>query len=215
MGHYGLRRRWARRSRRTRAGRPAVDHHIRTLIGEMALANPLWGAPPITASFLHSPSTSPSAPCRANWRADLVRPPKRGGRSSPITSRLSFRWISSRCQRSPAACCSCSSCCRTTDAESCNVNCTHHPTSTWMAQQLVEAFPEDTAPGWLLRDRDRIYNDEVHRRIATLGITEVVSSPLSPWQSPYVERLIGSIRRECLDHVIVLGQAQLRRILRA
>ena len=96
-----------------------------------------------------------------------------------------------------------------------HVNCTDHPTSTRTAQQLVEAFPEDTAPRWLLRDRDRIYNDEVRCRIATLGITEVVSSPLSPWQSPYVERLIGSIRRECLDHVIVLGQAHLRRILRA
>jgi putative transposase len=96
-----------------------------------------------------------------------------------------------------------------------HINCTDHPTSMWTAQQLVEAFPEDTAPRWLLRDRDTIYNDEVRRRIASLGISEVVSSPLSPWQSPYVERLIGSIRRECLDHVIVLGQMHLRGILRA
>jgi transposase InsO family protein len=96
-----------------------------------------------------------------------------------------------------------------------HINCTEHPTSAWTAQQLVDAFPEDTAPRWLLRDRDTIYNDQVRRRIAGLGITEVVSSPLSPWQSPYVERLIGSIRRECFDHVIILGQTHLRRILRA
>jgi transposase InsO family protein len=76
-----------------------------------------------------------------------------------------------------------------------HVNCTPHPTSAWTAQQLLEAFPEDTAPRWLLRDRDTIYDDAVRRRIASLGITEVVSSPRSPWQSPYVERVIGSIRR--------------------
>jgi putative transposase len=73
----------------------------------------------------------------------------------------------------------------------------------------------DSAPRWLLRDRDSIYDDQVRRRIASLGITEVVSSPLSPWQNPYVERVIGSIRRECLDHVIILNHRHLRRILRA
>src|SRR5262249_52922632 len=72
-----------------------------------------------------------------------------------------------------------------------------------------------TAPRWLLRDRDTIYDEQVRRRIASLGITEVVSSPLSPWQSPYVERVIGSMRRECLDHVIVFSEMHLRRILRA
>jgi putative transposase len=96
-----------------------------------------------------------------------------------------------------------------------HINCTPRPTSAWTAQQLVEAFPEDSAPRWLLRDRDTIYDDAVRQRIASLGITEVVSSPRSPWQSPYVERVIGSIRRECLDHVIVLGEAHLRGVLRA
>jgi putative transposase len=80
---------------------------------------------------------------------------------------------------------------------------------------LVDAFPEDSAPRYLLRDRDSIYDDQVRRRIASLGITEVVSRPLSPWQSPYVERVIGSIRRECLDHVIILNQRHLRRTLHA
>ncbi len=96
-----------------------------------------------------------------------------------------------------------------------HVNCTERPTSAWTAQQLVEAFPEDTAPRWLLRDRDRIYDDTVRRRIASLNIAEVVSSPRSPWQNPYVERLIGSMRRECLNHVIVVNETHLRRILRA
>ena len=96
-----------------------------------------------------------------------------------------------------------------------HVNVTEHPTAAWTAQQLVDAFPEDSAPRYLLRDRDSIYDDQVRRRIASLGITEVVSSPLSLWQNPYVERVIGSIRRECLDHVIILNQRHLRRMLRA
>jgi transposase InsO family protein len=96
-----------------------------------------------------------------------------------------------------------------------HVNCTEHPTSAWTAQQLVEAFPDNTAPRWLLRDGDAIYDDAVRRRIAGLGIADVVSRPLSPWQNPYVERVIGSIRRECLDHVIVLNERHLRRIIYA
>ena len=76
-------------------------------------------------------------------------------------------------------------------------------------------LPEDTAPPWLLRDRDAIYGDVFRRRVASMGIGEVVSSPSSPWQNPYAERLIGSIRRECLNHVIVLGEGHLQRLLTA
>ena len=93
-------------------------------------------------------------------------------------------------------------------------NATEHPTAQWTAQQLVEAFPFDTAPRYLLRDRDAIYGKKVKRRIKSLGIYEVITAPRSPWQNPYVERVIGSIRRECLDHVIVLNERHLRRILR-
>ena len=93
-------------------------------------------------------------------------------------------------------------------------NVTEHPTARWTAQQIVEAFPFDTAPGYLLRDRDRIYADTVRRRIKSLGIEEVLTAPRSPWQNAFVERVIGSIRRECLDHVIVLNERHLRRILR-
>jgi transposase InsO family protein len=96
-----------------------------------------------------------------------------------------------------------------------HVNITEHPTAVWTAQQMIEAFPEDTAPRWLLRDRDAIYGDVFRRRVASMGIGEVISSPSSPWQNPYAERLIGSLRRECLDHVIVLGERHLRRLLSA
>ena len=92
-------------------------------------------------------------------------------------------------------------------------NVTEHPTTAWTSQQMIEAFPDDTAPRWLLRDRDAIYGDAFRRRVAGMGIAEVISSPSSPWQNPYAERLIGSIRRECLDHVIVLGERHLRRVL--
>jgi putative transposase len=96
-----------------------------------------------------------------------------------------------------------------------HLNITEHPTAPWTAQQMIEAFPEDTAPRWLLRDRDAIYGDVFRRRVASMGIGEVVSSPSSPWQNPYAERLIGSLRRECLDHVIVLGDRHLRHLLAA
>lgn len=94
-------------------------------------------------------------------------------------------------------------------------NITQNPTAQWTAQQIVEAFPFDTAPRYLLRDRDSIYGDVFRRRVKSLGIVEVLTAPRSPWQSPYVERLIGSIRRECLNHVIVLSECHLRRRLRS
>ena len=90
---------------------------------------------------------------------------------------------------------------------------TEHPTAAWTAQQIINAFPDDTAPRWLLRDRDAIYGDVFQRRVAGMGIMEVISSPSSPWQNPFAERLIGSIRRDCLNHVVVLGEQHLRRVL--
>jgi transposase InsO family protein len=90
---------------------------------------------------------------------------------------------------------------------------TAHPTAEWTAQQLREAFPWDSAPRYLLRDRDRIFGQDFREQVKAMGIEEVLSAPRSPWQRAYVERVIGSIRRECLDHVIVLGEASLRRIL--
>jgi transposase InsO family protein len=92
-------------------------------------------------------------------------------------------------------------------------NITEHPTAQWTAQQVVDAFPWNEAPRYLLRDRDRVYGASFRRRVRHMGIEEVLIAPRSPWQNPYVERLIGSIRRECLDHVVVLHERHLRRLL--
>ena len=93
-------------------------------------------------------------------------------------------------------------------------NVTAHPTAEWTAQQIVEAFPEDQAPRFLIRDRDSIYGEYFRQRVKHMGIEQVVIAYRSPWQNPYAERLIGSIRRECLNHVIILNERHLKRILR-
>jgi transposase InsO family protein len=90
---------------------------------------------------------------------------------------------------------------------------TAHPTAEWIARQIVEAFPWDQTPTYLVRDRDGLYGAVVKRRLRGLGIRDRPIAPASPWQNAYVERLIGSIRRECIDHVIILGEAHLRRIM--
>jgi putative transposase len=92
-------------------------------------------------------------------------------------------------------------------------NVTEHPTATWTTQQLVDAFPDDSTPPYLLRDRDSIYGHAFRQRVKGMGIREVLTAPLSPWMNPVAERLIGSIRRECLDHVLVLTERHLRRAL--
>ncbi len=210
-----LRRRWARCSGRNRAGRPPLDPDVRTLIVEMATANPLWGAPRIHGE-LRMLGIQVSERTVSRLLARLSRPPSQTWRTflanhvsalasmdfftvRTLTGRLLFVFVVLSHDRRRIL----------------HVNCTARPTSAWTAQQLVEAFPGDTAPRWLLRDRDNIYDERVRRRIASLAITEVVSSPRSPWQNAYIERVIGSLRRECLNHVIVLNETHLRRILRA
>ena len=93
-------------------------------------------------------------------------------------------------------------------------NVTDGPSARWTGQQLVNAFPYDSAPKYVIRDRDRIYGAAFVRRALALGIEQILTAPRSPWQNPYCERVIGTLRRECLDHVIVLGEQHLRRILR-
>jgi len=97
-----------------------------------------------------------------------------------------------------------------------HINVTQHPTSAWTRQQLREAFPWDDVPstGFVLHDRDTIFDAAFGRSVADFGLTAVRTAPRSPWQNPYVERVIGSIRRECLDHIIVLNEQHLRRLLR-
>src|SRR6266404_7876927 len=90
---------------------------------------------------------------------------------------------------------------------------TEHPTAAWLSRQVTEAFPWDTAPRYLLRDRDASYGQHFRRRVAAMGITEVITALRSPWQNACVERVIGSIRRECLDHIVIFNERHLRRVL--
>jgi transposase InsO family protein len=90
---------------------------------------------------------------------------------------------------------------------------TEHPTAAWLSRQVTEAFPWDTAPRYLLRDRDASYGQHFRKRVAAMGITEVITAPRSPWQNACVERVIGSIRRECLDHIVIFNERHLRRVL--
>jgi putative transposase len=208
-----FRRQWTWRSTRRRPGRPGTNASVRTLVGRMAAANPLWGAPRIhgelgklgiavsertVSRLLRRPRRPPSQ----TWRTFLTN--HVGVLVSmdfftvpTLTGRVLFVLVLLRHRRRRII----------------HFNITEHPTAAWTAQQIVDAFPDDTAPRWLLRDRDAIYGDVFRRRVAGMGIGEVISSPLSPWQNPYAERLIGSIRRECLDHVIVLDERHLRRLL--
>jgi transposase InsO family protein len=94
-------------------------------------------------------------------------------------------------------------------------NVTANPTAEWVAHQITEAFPWDEAPHYLIRDRDRIYGSVVTRRLRSMGIRDMPTAPASPWQNGFAERLIGSIRRECVDHIIVLGEMHLRQILQS
>jgi transposase InsO family protein len=95
------------------------------------------------------------------------------------------------------------------------INVTINPTAAWVARQITEAFPWDGAPDYMIRDRDRIYGSVVTRRLRAMGIRDKPTAPASPWQNGFAERLIGSIRRECVDHIIVLGEAHLRRVLKS
>src|ERR1700730_14914012 len=95
------------------------------------------------------------------------------------------------------------------------INVTTHPTAEWVARQITEAFPWNEAPHYMIRDRDLIYGAVVTRRMRAMGIRDKPIAPASPWQNGFAERLIGSIRRECLDHIIIRGEAHLRRVLKS
>jgi transposase InsO family protein len=95
------------------------------------------------------------------------------------------------------------------------INVTPHPTTEWVARQIIEAFPWNEAPHYMIRDRDRIYGAVVTRRLRAMGIRDKPTAPASPWQNGVAERLIGSIRRECVDHIIVLNETHLRRVLKS
>ena len=204
---------WTRRSGRPRGGRPPVSAEIAALVRTMAAANPLWGAPRIHGELLKlgidvaERTVSRLMPKRRpepsqTWRtflANHVRDIVSIDFFTVPTARLRvlFVLVVLAHHRRRVV----------------HFNVTEHPTAVWTAQQLVDAFPDESAPAYLLRDRDRIYGQSFRHRVKGMGIEDVLTAPQSPWQNPFVERLIGSIRRECLNHVLVLGERHLRRIL--
>jgi len=210
----GFRAFWNWKSRRGRTGRPPVACEVAKLVRTMALANPLWGAPRIHGELLKlgldvSQRTvgrlmpRRSKPPSQTWRtflqnnlADLVSV---DFFSVPtVTFRVLHVFVVLLHHRRKVV----------------HFNVTDSPTAAWTAQQIIEAFPHDSARRFLLRDRDSIYGGEFRRRVKSIGIAQVLTTPRSPWQNPFAERVIGTIRRELLDHVIVLNEGHLRRRLR-
>jgi len=198
---------------RSRSGRPSVDREIRNLIRQMSSANPLWGAPRIHGELLKigievSQGTVAKYMVRRrgapsqNWRTFLRN--HAGGIAAIdmfVVASASFRLlyvmiILAHDRRKIV-----------------RIAVTEHPTAAWLSRQVTEAFPWDTAPRHLLRDRDASYGSEFRSRVEAMGITEVITAPRSPWQNAYVERVIGAIRRECLDHLVIFNERHLRRVL--
>jgi len=196
----GFRLFWTWKSRRHGPGRPAVAPAVRALIRRMADANPLWGAPRIHGE-LRKLGLEISQATVSKYLVRRRRPPRQTWRTflanhvgtlvavdfftvPTVMFKVLFVFVVLAHARRRVV----------------HVNVTDTPTAEWTAQQLVEAFPWDTAPRYLLRDRDALYGAVFSSRVHSLGIHEVKIAPRSPWQNPYVERLIGTLRRECLDH---------------
>ncbi len=204
---------WAWKSRH-KGGRPAIAPEVRDLIHRMSQANPLWGAPRIHGELLKL-GINLSQTTVAKYMIRRPRPPSPSWRAfldnhledlvsidfftvPTVTFHILFVFLVLSHDRRRIL----------------HSNVTEHPTAEWTGQQLIEAFPWDGAPRYLIRDRDGIYGRDFTRLVNALGIKQVLIAPRSPWQNPYVERVIGSIRRECLDHMVVFNENHLRRVLR-
>jgi transposase InsO family protein len=210
----GFRRYWHWKSRR-RGGRPSLETELRALIRRMSIENSLWGAPRIHGELLKL-GFEVAQSSVAKYMVKRRMPPSQGWRTflhnhapdiaamdlfvvPTIGFDLLYAYIIVRLDR----------------RELVWINVTAHPTAEWVARQIAEAFPWNEAPRYMIRDRDRIYGAVVTRRLRAMGIRDKPIAPASPWQNGFAERLIGSVRRECLDHIIVLGEAHLRRILKS
>jgi putative transposase len=207
----GFRLFWTWRVRHGQPGRPAVPKHVRELIRKMSRENPLWGAPRLHGELLKLGvdigETSVgkylvrrSKPPSQDWRTFLENHVKSMVSIDfftvpTIRFQVLYVFLVVAHDRRRIV----------------HFNVTAHPTAEWTAQQLREAFPFEQVPRYLLRDRDRIFGSEFRKDVKAMGIKEVLSAPRSPWQRAYVERVIGTIRRECLDHLIVLNEASLYR----
>ena len=211
----GFRLYWTWKSRPRQGGRPAIDPDVRKLIRTMSRTNIGWGAPRIHGE-LKMLGIEISESTVAKYMIRHCNPPSQTWRTflenhatelvsvdfftvPTATFRILYVFVILHHER----------------REIVHFNVTEHPTAQWTAQQLVEAFPFDSAPRYLLRDRDSIYGGRFRNRVKSLGIDEVLTAPRSPWQNPYVERIIGSIRRECLNHVIIINERHLRRQLKS
>src|SRR6202049_49319 len=210
----GFRFYWCWKSR-TRGGRPQIETDLRGLIRRMSIENPLWGAPRIHGELLKL-GFEVAQSSVAKYMVKRRGPPSQGWRTflrnhapdvaamdlfvvPTIGFDLLYALIVVRLDRRGLVW----------------INVTTNPTAEWIARQLTEAFPWDEAPHYLIRDRDQIYGAIVTRRLRAMGIRDKPTAPASPWQNGFAERLIGSIRRECVDHFIVLGEPHLRRLLRS
>jgi len=210
----GFRCYWAWKRRWRRPGRPSVAPDIRELIRNISTANPLWGAPRVHGELVKL-GISMSQAAVSKYMVRHRTPPSQTWRSflnnhvpdlvsvdfftlPTATFKVLFVFLVLRHDRRRIV----------------HANVTEYPSGEWTAQHIVEAFPWDSTPRYLLRGRDRIYDPSFNRRVVPLGIQQVLTAPRSPWQNPFVERLIGSLRRECFDHVIVLDERHLKRILR-
>jgi transposase InsO family protein len=210
----GFRCYWRWKSRR-RGGRPQIETELRALIRRMSIENQLWGAPRIHGELLKL-GFEVAQSSVAKYMIKRRGPPSQGWRTflrnhaediaamdlfvvPTIGFDLLYAYIIVRLYR----------------RELIWISVTTHPTAEWVARQITEAFPWNEAPRYMIRDRDRIYGAVVTRRLRAMGIRDKPIAPSSPWQNVFAERLIGSIRRECVDHIIVLGEAHLRRILKS
>jgi hypothetical protein len=198
----GFRLYWRWKSQAGKTVRPRLDRQVQTLIRRMSRENVTWGAPRIQ-SDLRLPGYDVAESTVARYMG-------RGNEPSSPTWRT---FLSNHVGQIAAI--DCFVVLAHERRRVLHFNVTAHPGAEWATQQIIEAFPFESAPRFLLRDRDSIYGEIFQRRVKQLGIAEVLTTPQSPWQNPYVERFIGSVHRECLVHVIVLYEGHLNCLLAA
>jgi putative transposase len=204
---------WTELSKHGKPGRPPVSKEIRALIRKMSEASISWGSPRIVGE-LRKLGIDVAKSTVEKYRVRSRKPPSPAWKAflnnhvrdlvsidffvvPTVRNKVLFVLVVLAHHRRRVV----------------HFNVKEHPTTQWTGQQIIEAFPWDTAPKYLLRDRDAIYGSQFQKRVQSMGIEEVLTAPRSPWQNAFVERVIGSIRRDCLDHVVVLNDRHLKRIL--
>ena len=204
---------WAKLCTHGKPGRPPVSKEIRAMIRKMSEANVGWGSPRIVGelrklgidvakSTVEKYRVRPKKPASPTWKAYLNNHAKDMVSIDffvvpTVRFKIFYVLVILAHHRRKVV----------------HFNVTEHPTAHWTGQQVIEAFPRESAPKYLIRDRDGIYGSQFQRRVQSMGIEEVLTAPRSPWQNAFVERMIGSIRRDCLDHVVVMNERHLKRIL--